>query len=108
MWQTHGVGDLFANVKYILSNQFGSKFPDLVGDLIKVEYEWEEFKVTLIVVKPVLGGKKTYLTKRTCHCFLNGRPAEIQSRIKSVFFEIYSEFKVASKAMPFVIMHLET
>jgi hypothetical protein len=76
--------------------------------LIKVQYDWEEFKVTAIVCKPVLDGKKTYLTKRTCHSFLNGKPVEIQSRIKSVFFEMYAEFKVASKAMPFVIFHLET
>lgn len=39
---------------------------------------------------------------------MNARPVEIQTRIKSVFFELYSEYKVAEKSMPFVIMHFET
>ena len=82
--------------------------PDLPSDLIKINFKWEAFEVTVILTKPLLDGKKSYLTKRTCHTFMNGRPAEIQARIKSVFFEVYGEFKVAMKSMPFVVMHLET
>ena len=64
--------------------------------------------MTLVLTKPQLNGRKTYLTKRTCHSFMNARPVEIQTRIKSVFFELYSEYKVGEKSMPFVIMHFET
>ena len=60
------------------------------------------------MTRPILDGRKTYLTKRTCHSFLNGRPVDIQARIKTIFFDIYGEFKVGEKAMPFVLVHLET
>jgi hypothetical protein len=82
--------------------------PDLVRDLVAITFRWESFDVTVILTKPILDGKKTYLTKRTCHSFLNMRPVDIQARIKSVFFELYGEFKVAEKSMPFVLMHMET
>ena len=81
---------------------------DLISNLIKIEFEWDTFKITIILTKAVLHGKKTYLTKRTCHAFINERPCDIQTRIKTVFFELYGEFKVAQKAMPFVIIHFET
>jgi hypothetical protein len=81
---------------------------DLISNLLKIEFEWETFKITIIMTKAVLNGKKTYLTKRTCHSFINDRPCELQTRIKTVFFELYGEFKVAQKAMPFVILHFET
>ena len=51
--------------------------PDLAGDLMKIEFEWENFKVLLMLTKPIIDGKKTYLTKRTCHSFLNGRPVDV-------------------------------
>ena len=51
--------------------------PDLAGDLIKVEFEWENFNILVILTKPLLDGKKTYLTKRTCHTFCNGRPVDL-------------------------------
>ena len=69
---------------------------------------WEVFNITLFLTKPVLEGKRTYLTKKTFHSFLNHRPIITQNRKNSVFFEIYGEFKVAEKAMPFAIMHFET
>jgi len=82
--------------------------PELIKTLLKFSFQWETFRVTVILTKAVLDGKKTYLTKRTCHTFINGRPCDIQTRVKTVFFEIYGEFKVADKAMPFVILHFET
>lgn len=82
--------------------------PDLIGSLIHFEFEWEAYKIQMILTKPVIGGRKTYLTKRTCHAFTNDRPCELQTKIKSVFFEIYQEFKVAQRSMPFVIIHFIT
>ena len=73
-WQTHGCGDLLQNLKYILQNQFGHKLPDLPTDIIKISFSWEVFNITLLLTKPMLDGKRTYLTKKTFHAYLNHRP----------------------------------
>lgn len=80
----------------------------MASDLSKVSFDWNDFKITLFFVKPYLDGRKTYLTKRLCHTFLNYRPVIIQNRIISVFFELYGEYRVGLKSMPFVMLHMET
>ena len=51
--------------------------PSLINDLILVKFPYENFEITIILTKPILDGRKTFLTKRTCHAYLNFRPVEI-------------------------------
>ena len=39
---------------------------------------------------------------------MNWRPVEYQPRLKSIFFEIYQDFKVAVRSIPYVILALDT
>ena len=73
-----------------------------------IEFDWEGYRITMVLTKPRFHGKKTFLTKRTCHIYLNHRPIDVQTKIKTVFFETYQEYKVGKKSMPFSMLHFQT
>ncbi|CDW73097.1 dna mismatch repair protein [Stylonychia lemnae] len=60
---------------------------------------------------------KTYLTRpgyskkgelKQFHLFLNERPVEGTKRLKGVFQQLYKDFMIPEKTIPFVFVHIET
>ena len=81
-----------------MQNQFGHKMKDLISNLLKIEFEWETFKITIIMTKAVLNGKKTYLTKSSAETSINTWIWESQMSLTPQTSELYikdREFRAA-------------
>ena len=47
------------------------------------------------------------MTKKTIHVFFNHKPAEVSTPMKTLFYDIYKDFRVHPNALPFVFLHFQ-
>lgn len=45
------------------------------------------------------------LTRKTLHHFLNHKPVDLPMPFKTMFYELYGDFKVNPRCLPFVFLH---
>ncbi|CDW74833.1 mismatch repair endonuclease pms2-like [Stylonychia lemnae] len=108
VFQTESFERLEANLFKILERQFRKKWPNLVPDLIQFEDQMinNTIKIHTILTKPKQG-KQTILVYKYLHVFLNGRPSECTKRFKAIFYQLYLDFMIDPKTIPFVLIHIE-
>eukprot|EP00347_Sterkiella_histriomuscorum_P000587 403375275 len=105
-WQTHGPGDQRKNLDTILNNYYSkSPFCATPNELTYFETTINQFKIIVYLVRPYTNGIQRPLTKKTMHYFFNHKPAEIPAQYKTVFYDLYHEFKVNPRSLPFVFLH---
>ena len=59
----------------------------------------------IYLVKPYKDGIQVNLTKKNVHHFFNHKPADIPNSLKTMYYEIYNDFKVNPRSLPFVFLH---
>eukprot|EP00347_Sterkiella_histriomuscorum_P000590 403375263 len=51
---------------------------------------------------------KNFEPQQCIHMYVNGRPVESTKRMKAIFQQLYRDFMIAEKTIPFVFMSIET
>ena len=64
-------------------------------------------KITTMLTWPHQG-KRTILVYKYLHVFLNGKPCESTKRFKAIFYQLYLDFMIDQKTIPFVLVHIES
>lgn len=60
-----------------------------------------------MLTKPARG-KRSILSYRYLHTFLNNRPVEPPKTFKSIFYQLYLDFEINNKTIPIVVIHIES
>ena len=64
-------------------------------------------KIQTFLTRPGNGGHKILISK-CLHVYVNNRPVESTKRLKAIFQQLYRDFMIPDKTIPFVLMHIET
>ncbi|CDW77650.1 dna mismatch repair protein [Stylonychia lemnae] len=105
-WQTHGPGSCKKNLDTILNNYYSkTPFCATPNEITLFEKQISQFKIIAYLVRPYSNGELVNLTKKNIHYFFNHKPAEIPTHFKTAFYNLYQDFKVNPRSLPFVFLH---
>ena len=84
-WTKKAKSTLMENLKLVFGNQYYKTFPQTSSELGEFQFKYKSFYIHVYATKPKTeaGKKKTFLTKRNFHSFINSRPCEIPNSFKS-------------------------
>eukprot|EP00347_Sterkiella_histriomuscorum_P011975 403370380 len=107
-WQTNAPGNQRDNLIQILNHMHsGTPFKNTAQDLINYFCQIQDHFVEVYLIRPYQDGTIVTLAKKNLHLFMNGKPADFPVAFKSLFYDIYSEFKVKPTSQPFVVVKFE-
>ena len=94
----------------MLTATYGKTYAMTPHDLSGFTFESKQLKFSVYCVRPEArkANKTKFLSRRNIHSYVNGKPAEMPSNWKVIFYEIYKEYTVTDTAVPFVLVHMET
>lgn len=109
-WANKPADTLQQNIKQVLTATYGKTYAMTPHDLTGFQFDSKQLKFSVYLVRPEArrANKSKFLSKRNIHSYVNGKPVEIPSNWKVVFYEIYKEYTVTDTAVPFVLLHMET
>ncbi|CDW73098.1 mismatch repair endonuclease pms2 [Stylonychia lemnae] len=108
LWETTAPGNQRENIiMYLNQIHNGTPFKMTSLDLIEFSTFILDHQVQLYMIRPYTDGIIVNLHKRHLNQYFNCKPCELPMSFKSLFYEIYNEYKVKPTSQPYVFVHFQ-